>query len=215
MDISVLITVLHTGQTSAGLEATLSKYIYDGKIPAEFHFSNKSPIYANRNYAVKYFLEKTKHTHLLFIDSDTFPLENPIKMAELNLDVVAGVYPMWKVDLFFWGAMRIQLDGTYRMLPPEERNGIKEVDACATGCMMIKREVLEKVKAPFLNDFNEDGTNNLGDDYAFCKRAKEAGFKVFVDWDMICDHFKTVPLLSIVKALKRSYEEGQKNPVKL
>jgi len=117
---------------------------------------------------------------------------------------------MWKGEHFEWSVMEIDKDGRYKMPPPEERNGVRAVDSIATGCMMIKREVLEKIKAPFNLILTEGGFNDLGDDYAFCKRAKVAGFKVHADWDMLCDHIKQVSLMTVVRALKKAYEEGTK-----
>jgi len=211
MENSILIAITHTGNIVAGLETTISKFVYESQVKAEIYFSNLAPIYNNRNYVVNYFQKFTKHTHLLFIDSDNIPLSNPLKMVELGLDVVGGVYPMWKGDHFEWSAMKIGQDGKYRMPPPEERNGVQEVDSIATGCMMIKREVLEAIKAPFNLILTEGGFNDLGDDYAFCKRVKEANFKVYANWDVICDHIKQVPLMTIVRAIKRAYDEGRKD----
>lgn len=211
MENSVLIAITHTGQTFAGLESMIAKFIGESKIKCELFFSNKHPIYENRNYIVQYFL-KTNHSHLLFIDSDNPPLsleDNPLNMIKRDVDVVGGVYPMWKQDHHEWCALIIK-DNKYIQTPFDQRKGLQEVDAIATGCMLIKRKVLETVRAPFLNEFDKNGLNALGDDYAFCKRARFNGFRVYADWDVMCDHIKMVPLFTIVKALKRSYDEGYK-----
>ena len=208
---SILVAVTHTGEIVTGLESKLSKWIYEYQGGAELHFASVNPTYANRNMVVEYFLNQTKHTHLLFIDSDTIPCESPLNMVDLGLDVVGGVYPMWKTDHYEWLAMQGFPDGHYETVPVEKRKGVTECSAVGSGCMMIKREVLMALKAPFLDKISENGTRALGHDYYFCQRAREAGFKIWADWDMICDHIKQVPLLTIVKALKRCYDEGYKN----
>ena len=208
--ISILVAITHTGDVVAGLESKLSKWIYESPNPAELHFSQINPTYSNRNTVVKYFLEKTAHTHLLFIDSDTVPFDNPLPMAELGLGIVGGVYPMWRIDHYEWLAMLHQPDGHYKMLPADNRKGLVECDGIGAGCMMIKREVLKSLTAPFVDKVREDGRREIGHDYYFCERAKALGYKVFADWEVLCDHVKQVPLIAIVQALKRSFDEGVK-----
>jgi len=205
---SILVAVTHTGNTVTGLEAKLSKWIYESEYKAELYFSYINPTYSNRNTVCKYFLEKTKHTHLLFIDSDTIPFSNPLKMVKHDLDVVGGVYPMWRIDHFEWLAMDEMPDGQYKTT--SKRKGLVEVDGLGAGCMLIKRKVLEAIKAPFADLIRENGTRSLGHDYYFCKKAKKKGFKVCADWDVLCDHVKQVPLVTMVKALKKVYDEGVK-----
>lgn len=206
---SILVAIPHTGETVAGLESKLSKWIYEYPGKAELYFSSINPTYSNRSAIVKYFLT-TQHTHLLFIDSDTVPFDNPLPMAELGLDVVGGVYPMWRIDHYEWLAMVEQPDGQYVTLPSDKRKGIVECDGLGAGCMMIKREVLEKIPAPFADKVREDGTRSVGHDYYFCQKAKALGYKVWADWEVLCDHVKQVPLITIVQALKKCYDEGVK-----
>jgi len=207
---SILVAVTNTGNTTVGLEAKLSKWIYEFTGSAELYFSNLNPTYSNRNTIVKYLLEKTEHTHLLFIDSDTVPLDNPLSMVELNLDIVGGVYPIWRRHHFEWLAMNRTSDGRYNTIPSDKRKGVVECDGIGSGCMMIKREVLQSIKAPFIDKIREDGRREVGHDYYFCERAKKKGYKVYSNWDILCDHVKEVPLISIVQALKSSYDEGYK-----
>ncbi len=209
-EISILVAITHTGEIIAGLESKLSKWIYEYPNKAELHFSQINPTYSNRNTVVKYFLEKTAHTHLLFIDSDTVPFDNPLPMAELGLDIVGGVYPAWRIDHYEWLAMTRLPDGHYKMLPADNRKGVVKCDGLGAGCMMIKREVLEKLTAPFIDKIREDGRREIGHDYYFCERAKALGYEVWADWEVLCDHVKLVPLISIVQALKRSFDEGMK-----
>jgi hypothetical protein len=210
-DISVLVAITHTGETMAGLESKLSKWIYEFPHKAELHLSQINPTYSNRNTVVKYFLEKTNHTHLLFIDSDTVPFDNPLPMSELDLDIVGGVYPAWRVDHYEWLAMLRQPDGHYKMLPQDKRKGIVECDGLGAGCMMIKREVLQAIEAPFADKIRKDGRREIGHDYYFCERAKALGYKVYANWEVLCDHVKLIPLITIVQALKKCYDEGYKN----
>jgi hypothetical protein len=212
--ISILLAIPHAGETVPGLEMKLAKWIYESPYNIEFRLSQINPTYSNRNAICNYFL-KSKHTHLLTIDSDTVPMDNPLKMIERDVDVVGGVYPAWKLDHFYWLATIEQPDGSYETISADKRKGMVEVDGLGAGCMLIKRKVIEALKAPFADKIREDGTRSIGHDYYFCKRAKEKGFKVYADWDILCDHVKQVPLIHIIEALKKTYDKGVEDGKKL
>ena len=209
-DVSILIAVTHTGNTVTGLEAKLSKWIYESDYKAELFFSNENPTYSNRNKVCKYFKEMTKHTHLLFIDSDTVPFENPLDLVKHKKHIVAGVYPRWKETIYEWLAMIREPDGKYVQLPPEKRKGLVECDGVGAGCLMMSREVLEQFKDPFADKVKEDGRRSIGHDFYFCERAKKKGYKVYIDWNTLCDHVKLVPLMPIVKSMMKAFENGRK-----
>ena len=205
---SILIAITHQGDTVAGLEAMLAEWLYKSGYDGELYFSCRKPTYSNRNYVCIDFLKKKRHTHLLFIDSDTVPFENPLNMVKHDVDVVGGVYPMWQKDHFEWLAMDIMPNGGYKTT--SIRKGLVEVDGLGAGCLLMKRKVIESMKAPFADLINEDGTRSLGHDYNFCRKAKKNGFKVYADWDVLCDHHKVVPLVLVAQALKKSFDEGVK-----
>ena len=76
--------------------------------------------------------------------------------------------------------------------PHTETVGLQEVDAIGTGCMLIKRKVLEALEAPFTRIWNKDGTMDTGVDFHFCEQAKAKGFKVWAHYDYLCNHFKAI-----------------------
>jgi len=78
----------------------------------------------------------------------------------------------------------LQTDGgVRRACPPEIVNkGIIPVGAFGVGCVLIKREVLEKIKFRF-----EEGKPAF-DDFLFCHDAKRAGYALFLDLDIRAEH---------------------------
>lgn len=62
--------------------------------------------------------------------------------------------------------------------------------------MLIKREVFEKLSVPYFQFVsNENNTEHIrSEDIDFCDRAKEAGFQIFADTDVVCGHDKSVML---------------------
>jgi GT2 family glycosyltransferase len=58
-----------------------------------------------------------------------------------------------------------------------------EVDAVGTGIMLIRKKVFKELPEPwfyFKNDFSED--------IMFCKEAKKAGYKIYVDTTLSVGH---------------------------
>lgn len=200
---SVVIAIPHTGQITAGLETRITQWIMEGKYNVKQIFSCIKPTYANRNHIAEEFL-KTDAEYLLTIDSDTIPLGNPLDMIEHDKDIVGGVYPTYKNDAFIWLACWLDKDGSYKQYPKKEQVGLKQVDALGTGCMLVKRKVLEALPMPFIDKVREGvGDRELGHDLYFCKRAKEKGFEVWADWSMECEHHKEINLLPLIRLFNK------------
>ncbi len=68
------------------------------------------------------------------------------------------------------------------ILTPEEvdNNNIIEIAHCGNGCILIKREVLEKIKFRYEEEFF--------DDMMFCKDAAKLGYKIYADCSVKCKH---------------------------
>jgi len=71
-----------------------------------------------------------------------------------------------------------------------DKECLLEVGSVGAACLLIRREVLEKVKEPWFV-FNSDG---LGEDMNFCNKAKENGFRIFVDFSVMCGHLIYYPI---------------------
>ena len=71
-----------------------------------------------------------------------------------------------------------------------------KVDVVGTGCILIRRNVLENIKSPFTVEFDKDGILLTGTDFAFCERAGKAGYEIFTTPQLVCDHIKDVGLLN-------------------
>jgi len=156
-----------------------------------------------RNFLVREFLESAC-TDLLFIDADEgwSPVEL-VKLAGWDCDVVAGVLPR-KADT----------DEGYpvRLLPGEittDSRGLIEVEGVGTGFMRIRRNVLEQMyeaeprkhrdklnedqkhQIPILFERDYVDSLRLSGDYAFCRKWRKLGGKIFIDPDMGFAHVGT------------------------
>ena len=149
-----------------------------------------------RNSMAREFL-KTDATDFVFIDADVgFRPEDLLSLVSVDRDINAGVYPK-KEDV-----------EDFPILPIEgelwaDKDGLIEVEGVPTGFLRIKRHVFEKLAAkaqsfigqagdptPYHVIFERTiiGGKRRSGDYAFCYKAREAGFKIYVDPEMEFTH---------------------------
>lgn len=136
-----------------------------------------------RNLIVEEFLSGGSE-YLFFVDADiSMPPDSLTRLIKHNKDICSGLYFMRKPPHY-----PLIMDRNpdtdrfrYRIKYPE---GLVETDGCGAGCLLIKREVLEKVERPWF--LEPDGKTS--DDMYFLIKAKEAGFGVYVDTTIKCGH---------------------------
>ena len=131
------------------------------KVKVSFHLLKSSLVTQGRNLCVAGFLE-SKATHLLFVDSDIyFQAKSIFTMLKKDKDIISVPYPlktlMWDkaFDKMKQGKIKSADDirralHTYPMKVPNDKdihidNGVIEVTDAPTGCMLIKRSVIEKM----------------------------------------------------------------------
>jgi GT2 family glycosyltransferase len=202
---SVMVAVLNQGKIATGLTECLLAMKDSPYYDVEIEFPDDAPISNNRNKIVQRFLAKD-YDYLLMIDSDIVPPPSVINMADFQKDIIAATAFIYQGVIMpvAWNRMP---DGMYKPIDISEYDGIVEVDAIGTGCVMLSRKVLEDVKAPFLNEYDPDGIKLFGLDIAFCQKAKEKGYKVFTSIDYVCSHYKTVDLKTFYAIFHNSIEE--------
>ena len=62
---------------------------------------------------------------------------------------------------------------------------------------MIKRKVLEKIKRPFEYVYDDFGILKLVADFNFCKKIQAQGFKIWGNFNIVCDHKTTVSIKGV------------------
>lgn len=167
------------------------------------HMSGCSIITRARNSLVNQFLE-SDCSELLFIDSDiNFTVNDVLRIMALgsDKDVVAGAYPRRAKDQKFFVDIHYNEFGGIELT----ENGLLRVDRVGTGFMFIRRHVFDKLMALHPEwkyyvdventhhysffDFAVTPQGYMGEDYLFCDRASEAGFKIYLDPDINLGHY--------------------------
>jgi len=187
-----------------------------------FTRSNESLITRARNDLAFSFLQ-TPATHLMFIDADiNFDAEDVFKLISHNKDVMTGAYPTKMID---WNNMANSKDKSLAGLQRSsvfyssgfnnkvDKDGLLEVSYGATGFMLIKREVIEKMIKHYpetaytpevYDDPSQAGMQKyalfdtmiyngkyLSEDYTFCHRWQQMGGKIYIDPSIVLDHVGT------------------------
>lgn len=158
------------------------------------------PVDNARNHIVEEFL-KSDCTHLFFVDSDTIPPANALKKLLLqDKDIISGLTPIIEHD----ANRKNDSNGYYRKLNVVGMNdkfvepyiGTIEVKGAGGSCILIKREVFEKMEPPYYRFQYEDDNGKsvvIGEDILFTIKAKKLGFKIWTDTSLICLHNKKIP----------------------
>jgi hypothetical protein len=165
-----------------------------------------------RDVCATRFLADPTATHLLFIDGDqAFAAADVLAMIDHDVDVIAATVPTKGID---WNLLRAAIaggvndEGLERYMgtiatvaawsPPESFDDLRviRVHAVGTGLMLIKRGVLERIRAATPELAYTDPTRGsaihgfflptivdgkaYGEDHAFCGRVKESGAKIWL-----------------------------------
>ena len=125
-------------------------------------------------------------THILFIDSDmTFPQDMIQRLLKHDLDIVATNCARRRMPT--GPTAQIYKDNGERELvyTMPESTGLQEVGSVGMGVMLIKANVFAKLAEPwFETPWRHDKRGYIGEDVFFCKKAREAGFKIWIDHDV-------------------------------
>jgi hypothetical protein len=193
-------------------------------IMVSFSLLKSSLVTQGRNLCVANFLkDPINYTHLLFIDSDIdFKFDTIMKMLKFDREVIATPYPMKHIHWDqIWDrvqkgkiknidelkraghAFPIKLDNQKGKEIPVV-DGVIEVSHAPTGCMLIKKQVFDKMIKAYPNDKIEQATviNGMavineynynffdtihdpetkkyyGEDFGFCKKWTAIGGKCY------------------------------------
>ena len=133
----------------------------------------------SRNMLVKE-ARNQKADYILWVDSDMIlPEDTLIKLLSHGKDIVSAAYAF--KDVKSQDLIAFSLDGG--RIPLASVDGLTEVSGIGFGCCLTKTDVFDKIDFPYFV-FGED----YGEDIYFCKKAREAGYKIYLDPDVKCGH---------------------------
>ena len=187
----ILVGILaYNRQVDVDLMKTLLFIERTNKYHLDYLFPISSHLARNRNYVVTEAL-KGDYDAVLFLDADmSIPDETFLdKMIECGFKydskVIGGAYRMKKGDEYILIAGTKDKDGKLDNIR-EKPKGAMLVEGLGTGCMLIYREVLQKVDDPHFQIIDKPRLEVEPEDFGFVRKALEKGFKA-----VLCPHFET------------------------
>lgn len=181
----VLIGVPHTGlfpyQTVHAMLSMRSKH------QLQWTLIGQSLIYDSREQMAQMVIDNG-FDYLFFLDSDMQPPPDIIdKLIAHDKPIVSAMAFKRLAPFTPCFFKKVEVGKAEPLL--EYPKGLVEVEGVGMACCLIKREVLEQTKKPMF--FPMDRT---GEDLVFCLRAREAGFKIYVDTTLDCGHVSSTTI---------------------
>lgn len=145
-------------------------------------------ISVSRNCHVREALSLEPHaTHVFFVDSDIKLPPDALQRLLSHNKAITGAFYNKRVAPY---------ETTGHLVPPATlkdiaKGGLHRADVMPGGCVLIKREVFEKLPSPWYHeaydkslasDWDPDGT--VGEDVNFSRNAIAAGYDIWCDADL-------------------------------
>lgn len=155
-------------------QSIAANIIEAGGIVSDILVKQTCDIVSSRTWLVKETIKKGA-THILFVDSDMFfPKDALTKLLAHNKDIIGATY----------NKRQFPLEGTHQPLleQPDPATGLIRCLSVATGLMLIKLSIFEKMPEPWFS-FGRDAEGKLvlGEDVWLCRTAQDNGFEVWAD----------------------------------
>jgi len=185
----ILLAIPTTGRIPIQTVSSILETVERGKV--DLFMMSGSLIYDARDSFAKYAVDNG-YDFILYADSDMiFNKEDLMRLLAHNVGICSGLY--------------VRRDGsgenvaykkiiTRRRIPFREpklivddtSSGFSPVSACGFGFCLIKCSVLKCMYKYYKSLF--EPFKGVGEDIAFCIRAKRIGFKTFIDRDVKLGH---------------------------
>jgi len=147
---------------------------------------------------------KIDYDYLMWIDSDiVFNPDDFFRLLNHNLDIVSGLYLTESGNSYAtvkdWDVETYKKNGRFDFLKKDFKNDKKlfEVSYTGFGFILIKKGVFEKIEYPWFKPrfIEMDHIREFTmEDVTFCLEAKEKGFKIMIDPNVIVGHEKRLIL---------------------
>lgn len=181
--------------TNRNIEAVTFKSIYDLIIPegyvATFQYFWGYQVDQVRNLIAHWAIQN-EFDYVFSVDSDiSFPPDTLARMLSHNKDIVSGIYIQRIPGKHCIEIMRKNAHGgvTHVDWADIKGQGLVPIDGCGFGCVLVKIEVYKSIPYPhFLYHSAIDHAHTLSEDVHFCNQARDRGFTLWADTDIVCDH---------------------------
>ena len=153
----------------------------------------------NKNVIIKKCLDGD-FGHLFFLNNDTWPDEGCVKdLIACDKDIVSGITPAFYGGFLWMGQIEKDVPIKFHQKP----EGLTQAARAGGPAMLIKRKVLEAMEFPWFDFEQVEIGAEKSEDYAFCDKAIELGFEVWIEPGVICHHnHHGMDILTMARAMQ-------------
>lgn len=203
-----LIAYLHPGHVSHSFhESLLSMVMSTPGIAGSMALSTSAgDLVVNRNAATSRFLDDTDCEHLLWIDTDMgFRPDALSRLRDLDMPVAGALaFSVKAVSADGYGGQRVKVEPTifmpgvteggdlaFQRWPAYKPDTVVRVGATGAAFLLIRRDVLEKVRAGYGDEWWSP-LRGMSEDLSFCARLGELDIPVHVHTGVGTSHHKQI-----------------------
>jgi hypothetical protein len=148
-------------------------------------FNIGSVITIARRNLVDIFL-KSDFDYIWWVDSDMkFPVDAPMKLLARQKDIVGVNYRRRRFPNANFTGMMGGAGQFTEFQTTDNSPSMELIDVLPHGCVLVKREVYEKIPHPhYLQEYIPELNLEIGEDIFFCQQAQKAGYQVWCDQDL-------------------------------
>ena len=188
----VIKNILVAIPTSKYIEPDTFKSIFDLRVPdgykLDFQYFYGYQIDQIRNLIADW---GKRYDYLFCVDSDiVLPYDCIEKMLTADKDIISGLYIQRLPGRQILEIYKDSDNGVTNYQFEDVKDlGIFQIASCGMGCCLIKSEVLRKLEYPhFVYTSALSHAHTFSEDIYFCCKAREAGFTVWADSTIRCEH---------------------------
>lgn len=154
-----------------------------------------SLVYVSRDDIAQYAVEKN-YDYVLYVDSDmVFNADDLKRLLAHDVGICSGLYVTRQGERKNVAYSKVITRRRFPYRKPElivdnRSTGFAPVSACGFGFCLIKTSVLKCMFKYYKSLF--EPYKGVGEDIAFCLRARRVGFKTFIDRDVKLGHIGEV-----------------------
>lgn len=142
---------------------------------------------------------KVMYDYMLWIDSDmAWEVQDVLKLIEADKDIITGLCPVNTDGVGALGFINDFSPVKYMILGGIEETEPFEIEFCGFAFLLVKKGVFEAMEYPWFKyrEIDVDGRIVVpAEDFAWCIRARELGYKIYAHPEVGITHEKRVSLL--------------------
>jgi len=139
--------------------------------------------------------------YIFWVDTDVIPPTDVIqRLMRHKISFVSGLYarryhPCWNEMLV--KAKNEKGEDGYISIPEGgyEKGSLVQCDAVGFGCVLMETDMLKDMEKPWFKWSEHSAIRGNSEDFYFCRRAKQAGYKIWVDTSVVCRHMGPIRIL--------------------